>query len=355
MKISFVADQMRSGGAERVVANLSSEFVSLGHTVNIIMVNEFEGRSFYTLDDRVVLVPVRKGSKESSVIEKISLLRRIIKEICPDILISFQNHIHVFTFFAAFGLSVPHIVSERNDPKQYPKDKLTRMLRSLIFKKASGCVFQTENAKSFFPDKVQRKSVVIPNPVVLMCEPLKPLKREKQIAAVGRLTAQKNYDLMLRAFALFSKKVPGFDLVICGEGEMRRHIESIADELGLSDKVKLVGHIENPHEIVRCSSAFVLSSDFEGMPNALLEAMALGVPAVSTDCPCGGPAEVIIDGKNGLLVPVGDEKAMAEAIALIVGNPEFSSNLSENASVIRREFSIKSIAEKWISYLKKYG
>ena len=356
MKISFVADQMRSGGAERVIANLSSEFVSLGHIVSIIMVNELEGHSLYALDDKIVLIPVKKEDRKYSAAGKISLLRKIIKETNPDILISFQNHIHVFTHFAALGLNAMHIVSERSDPKQYPKSRVTRLLRSLTFKRASGCVFQTKTAKAFFPERVQRKSVVIPNPVVLLCEPSKPPVREKRVVAVGRLVVSKNYDMLIRAFALFSIEIPGYELVICGEGEMRKHIESIADELELADKVKLIGHVENPHEIVCGSSAFVLSSDFEGMPNALLEAMALCVPVISTDCLCGGgTAEIITDGENGLLVPVGDEKAMAKAIAAVIENPEFSSKLSENASVIRREFSKENIAEKGISYFESYS
>ena len=352
MKISFVADQMRMGGAERVVASLSNEFVSLGHTVNIVMINEHESRSTYTLNKNVVLTPVKKPGTKNNAFEKISLLRKVIKDIRPDILISFQNHIHVFTHIAACGLNIPHIVSERSDPEQYPKSKVMRILRSLIFKKASGCVYQTEYAKTFFSKKVQSKSIVIPNPIVLMCEPSGPFKREKRIVAVGRLAAPKNYDMMIRAFALFSKRIPGYKLVICGEGELRSHLESLAGELDLADNIVLPGHLENPHEFVCGSSVFLLSSDFEGMPNALLEAMALGVPVVSTDCLCGGLAELISDGGNGLIVPVGDYKAMADALVRVIRNPILSTNLSESASLIRRDYSVERIAERWLGYLK---
>jgi len=351
IKVTFIADQMRSGGAERVVANLSSEFVTLGCTVSIIMLNETSNHCEYPVDSEVKLIPVKRIYHGNNPIQKILLLRKCVKENDPDVLISFQNHAHVYAYCASLGLNIPHIVSERSDPGQYPKDRITRVLRRYIFRKASGCVFQTDGARSFFSGEIQRKSEVIPNPVVLMYEPQKLIHREKKITAAGGLTAPKNYDMMVRAFALFSERNPGYKLIICGEGNLRGDIEKLIDELSLTDSVVLKGQVCNPHEEIFDSSVFVLSSDFEGMPNSLLEAMALGVPVVSTDCPCGGPSEVIKNNENGILVPTGDIKAMAEAIEAIIRNKEFSDRLSEKAQRVRQEFSLPIIAERWLVYI----
>jgi len=351
MKIVFVIDQMRTGGAERVAANLSNEFAAIGHDVCIIMLNEFEPRSHYSVTGKVKLIPVKDKYKKNNPIVKVFLLRKRLIEQNPDVIISFLHHICVYTCFAAFRLKALFIISERNDPVMLPKSRLLRLLRIFVYKRADGCVFQTTGAKEFFSSDIQRKSIIIPNPVVIMHEPAAPYKREKKITAAGRLVPQKNYTMLIRAFALFSAKVKGYKLFICGEGGERHAIEKLIGDLQLNDSVVLLGQVSNPHEILCNSAVFALSSDFEGMPNALLEAMALGVPSVATDCPCGGSAELITHAENGLLVPVGDEHAMADAFERITCHQEFSDKLSGNARKLRLSYSAKGIAEKWLSYI----
>ena len=315
------------------------------------MLNEKEENSHYSIDKYIDIIPVRKSLRRNNPIKKLMILRQCLKTIKPDVVISFLHHISIYTHFSLLGLKIPHIVSERNDPVQYPEKKLLRFLRDYTFIKADGCVFQTAGAKNYFPAIVQNKSVIIPNPVVIMHESARPFMREKKIAAVGRLIPQKNYNMMIRAFARFSEQVPDYKLFICGEGPLRFDIEKLIKSLGLADSIMLMGQVKNPHEIIFDSAVFALSSDHEGMPNALLEAMALGVPSVSTDCPSGGAANLVKNYENGILVPVGDVQAMADAFKMITGDPEFSSKLSENGKQLLLTYSIDSIAEKWLRYI----
>jgi len=358
MKIAFLLSYMRAGGSERVIANLSNEFVRRGNEVSVLMLSESDEYSHYPVGPGVRLIPVQKDFRPKDFVKGILTLktfftlRRHIRKIKPDILISFLPNVHVYAYLANRGFRIPHVVSERNDPTKHPKGKMIRILRNYMFKKADGCVFQTADARKFYPPQVRDRSVIIPNPVVLMYEPTESLERERKITAVGRLEPQKNYPMLLCAFAAFSEKMPGYKLVICGEGSLRGEIERLTCELGLEESVVFMGQVGNPHEIIFNSTAFALSSDHEGMPNALLEAMALGVPSVSTDCPCGGPSELIRDGENGILVPVGDVNAMAEAFERIAENAEFAGTLSANARKLRQIYSVRNIAERWLEYFE---
>jgi len=353
MKIIFVVDQMREGGAERVIAGLSNEMTIYKHELYIVMLNENEARSHYIVNENVKLIPIKSVYNKNNPIKKVLLLKKCIIEIRPDIVISFLHHINIYTDLAITGLKIPHIVSERNDPKRRPEGRFMRILRNYVFWKSDGCVFQTNNAKHFFSKSIQIKSTIIPNPIILMHSPNTTNKREKMITAVGRLVPQKNYNMMLNAFSLFSERNQGYKLIICGEGYYRSNIEKLIMDLNLCDNVSLVGQVANPHEIIYSSAVFALSSDYEGMPNALMEAMALGVPSVSTDCPSGGPSELIINNENGILVPVGNEQAMADAFDKIVNHPEFADKISKKAKELYEFYSVKKITQKWLNYIMK--
>lgn len=366
MKILFIVNKLRSGGAERVTASLSNEFVRLGHAVSVAMISETERYSHYPVDERVNLIPIQNPGQRKSRIKgvlwfiNLRLLRKCIIENAPDVIISFLHRVQIYAYLANRGLGVPHIVSERNDPEKCPKRKLLRALRSYVFSRAEGCVFQTGGAQMFFSVPIRNKSAVIPNPVVITYEPSRLCEREKTITAAGRLELQKNYDMMIRAFSLFLEDNPEYKLVIYGEGWRRSFIEQLINDMALSDNVILMGHIKNLHEAIHDSAIFALSSNYEGMPNSLLEAMALGIPSVSTDCPCGGPSELIQNNENGILVPVGDVRAMAAAFCRITGDSKFADKLSRNARQVKSLYSVERIADRWIEYIhiitdKKYG
>ena len=358
MKIAFVISYMQSGGSERVVANLTNEFVNLGHEAYILMIDCAESDSHYNLDDRVHLKALTKNGngihsmRWISIYAKYLSLRQCVKEIMPDVVISLPTDAHIFTFLACRGLNIPYIVSERNNPTKYSEGRVKHVLRDYAFKKADGCVFQTRGARECYPKHIGSKSRIIPNPTVLSYIPNGVIKRDKKIAAMGRLVDEKNYALMINAFSLFLDKNQGYKLIICGEGLMRDSLKQLVDALGLSSSVKFVGNLKNPHEQIYNATAYVLSSNSEGMPNALLEAMALGIPSVSTNCPPGGPADLIENNENGILVPVGDAAAMANALDRIANDPEFANKLSANSLKMREKHSVANIARLWLEYIE---
>ena len=351
MKIVFVVSQMLSGGAERVTANLSNEFASLGHSVYIIMINDTNAYSYFTLDKKIKLIPISRIYRKFGIINIAFFINVEIKQIAPDVVISFFYNVSIFSRLAIGRLRIPHIVSERTDPRIEPKGKVLQVLRNYIYRKADGCVFQTDNAMNYFASTIRNKSTVINNPVVLMYEPVEPFEREHKITAAGRLIPAKNYEMMVRAFALFLEKHPDYKLVIYGDGKMRGEIENLIKDLKLTNNVSLMGLVENLHQFIYNSTIFALSSNHEGMPNALLEAMALGVPSVATDCPIGGPAQIIKNGENGILIPVGNVNAMADAFVKIANDEKYAKSLSKKSKKIKEAFSVVDIAAKWLDYI----
>ena len=212
-------------------------------------------------------------------------------------------------------------------------------------------IFQTEMAKSFFPDAIQKKGVVLKNPVDAQRIPEQYTgERERVIVGAGRLSQQKNMPLLLKAFARFAPNHPEFKLRIFGEGELREELTELARSLQIAGQVELPGRSTALLEKMNSSAMFVLSSDYEGMPNVLLEAMCMGMPCISTDCPSGGPRELIKDGVNGLLVPVGDEAALYEAMERMADRV-FATQLADAAYEIREELTSRDVFVSWYRYL----
>ena len=177
--------------------------------------------------------------------------------------------------------------------------------------------------------------------------------RNKQIVSSGRLTEQKNHALLIKAFAGITAKYPAYKLVIYGDGPLRKDLELLASNLGIADKVSFPGYTTEIRKKIERSSLFVLSSDFEGMPNALMEAMALGVPCISTDCKGGGARFLIKNGTNGLLTPIGDVEALQTAMEKILSDQFFADNLSHNAHKLCETHSPEKIYAEWENLIKK--
>ncbi len=355
MNICFCVDSMGSGGAERVVANLSSFFIESHEDVSIIMTSVKEKKSFYALNEKVKLFCICEGSnKKINPIKRIKLLKKTIKHINPDVVISFLPHVNVYTAFALKGLKIPHVVSERNNPYIDPQNKLLRFLKESVFKRADGCVFQAKDAQKYYAGNIKGKSAVIYNPINLQWVPKDfSFEREKKVVSVGRLTAQKNFCMLIKAFKEFSNSHKEYVLEIYGDGQEKQNLIRYAKDLGIENKVLFMGNCKTWHEQAYKASMFVLSSNYEGMPNALLEAMAIGIPSISTDCPIGGPKEIIIDGKNGFLVPVGDYKALAEKMELIAKDEKLSKVFTKESNKIIEKISCESIGKQWVNFLRE--
>lgn len=355
MKVTLFIGSLYGGGAERVTCNLASYLVQHGHQAEILSMSE--SKETYELDDRVTtknLLPLveRKGKAWNTIIRFPRLWKYLRKTQADAYVVMLPKTIIMLLMFR-WMTKARVIAAERVDPAVYPLI-IAKLLKKYA-KKADGFVFQTEDAKAWYGDSVKGiKTSVIPNAVnpAFIRPPYQGAKR-KLIAGAGRLNAQKNFSLLIRAFARISTDFPDFNLVIYGEGDKRGELEKLVEKQGLNDRISLPGNIQNIADEMEQNAMFVLSSDFEGMPNALMEAMALGLPCVSTDCPCGGPRFLIQNGENGVLVPVGDVEKMAEGMRRVLVDSQFRENIATKATEIQDWLAPDRIYGKWEELIER--
>lgn len=344
MKIIFVLPDMPGGGSERVVALLSNEYVKRGYEVAILL---FAGSQVvYPLDERVeiFIAGEASGGNPLVMLKRVAKMRRYYKENKDSYIFSFCVMGTVFSAIALMGMRRRMLVSERNDPTRIKHQKL----RDWAYNKTEKIIFQTEDMKNLFSEKLQKKSVVIPNPVSDgMPEPYEGI-RKKKVVSVARLQPQKNHKLLLDAFALFHEKYPDYELHLFGIGELEEALRNQAKCLGIQDKVLFRGFTSNVKEEIWDSAMFVLSSDYEGISNSMIEALAMGVPVISTDCPVGGSKTYIEDQVSGLLTPVGDAQALFEAMDKVASDPAFARNLSLHGAKIKETYKLEKIADLFL-------
>ena len=345
MKIVFVLPDMPGGGTERVVAMLANEYVERGYQVAILL---FAGNQVaYPLDEKVEIYVAGQASRGNPLLQisRLYKMRRYFKKNKGCYIFSFSVNGSFFSVLTAAGIPHRFLVSERNDPTRASGQKL----RNWSYHKAEKIVFQTEDMKRYFSDDIQKKSVIIPNPVSAdMPEPFRG-ERRKQIVSVGRLHPQKNHKLLLNAFADFHAVYPDYELHIFGIGELEDELKQQAKDLGIEDYVVFRGFCSDVQHEIWDKAMFVLSSDYEGISNSMIEALAMGVPVISTDCPAGGSRMYIEDGVSGILTPVGDAKALTEAMVKIAGNPELARKFSANSVKIKKRYGLKEIADRFLA------
>ena len=341
IKIVFVLPDMAGGGTERVVALLSNEFVKRGFPVTILL---FAGsHTEYPLDKRVEVIVAGEtsGGKISVRLKRLKAMRRFYKENKGCYIFAFSAMGAVFSALAAFGIPHRMLVSERNDPSRYEHGTV----RNLAYLKAEKLILQTEEMRRLFPDKLQKRAVVIPNPV--SSDIPKPFRgeRKKRVVSVARLQPQKNQKLLIAAFADFVRQYQDY---IFGVGELEEELCRQAARLGIEDKVIFRGFSSNVKQEIWDSAMFVLSSDYEGISNSMIEALAMGVPVISTDCPVGGSRAYIKNGISGILTPVGDKEALTKAMMKVADSPQFAEILSQNGAKIKETYSLSRIADRFL-------
>ena len=350
--ILFTCDSMGSGGAEKVISTLSNEMANRGIRVSIVGVGDRkEPRTFHALNQGVEYITLydKTTRKKHGRLSRLIKLRKCILNLNPDVVISFLPNAIVYTMICIFGTGKPFIVSERNDPNKNPNNKIYRYMKELGFRYADGAVFQTADAMRYYPESVQKKSAIIYNPVQLMNVPKNKVKvRNKVVLAVGRLTEQKNYKMLLESFSKFNQMNKNeYILRIYGNGPLHDELIEYCSKLKIDSFVQFVGNDANWHKKESCDAMYILTSNFEGMSNSLAEALALGIPSISTDCPIGGSKELIEDGINGYLVPVNDVDTLVKTMNKVVID---SSILSDNS--LREDLSPKIIADKWLFFIQ---
>lgn len=353
MKIAFLIGSLAGGGAERVVSELATEMSAQGHEVAVIVVSSAQRK--YFIPDEVNFINCAKQYKARgfSYINRVSDIRKNLLAFSPDVCISFNTNVNFYAIFAAKGLKFPLILSERNDPVKYPLDKPSRILRSLLYKKSYKYVFQTEEIKNYFSESIQKNSTIIFNPLNPALPEVNVKKRSKRFVTAVRLEPQKNLKMAIDAFKGSDAIENGYIFQIFGEGSLRNELSEYIKDNNLSENVFLMGNSSTLYDDIYDAYGFLLSSDFEGLSNSMIEAMALGIPTISTDYPSGGARAVIEDEKNGLLVPVGDSKAMKNAINRLIGNSEFAADISKNSVLLRDSLSVSKITNQWISFISK--
>lgn len=357
MKITLFIGSLYGGGAERVICNLASYLVQHGHQAEILTMSEKE--KAYELDERVSVKTLlsleeRKNTVMNTFI-RMPRFWRYLKTSDTDAYIVMLPKTTIMLLMFRRLTKAKVIAAERVDPASY-SERIANLLKKYA-KRADGWVFQTEDAQKWYGDSIKDcEAMVIPNAVnPAFIRPHYEGKKRKVIAGAGRLDVQKNFGLLIRAFAKIAPEFPEYNLIIYGKGNEEQELKYLVESLGLQGRIEFPGNIQNIAEEMEKNTMFVLSSDFEGMPNALMEAMALGLPCVSTDCPCGGPRYLIQDSVNGLLVPVADADKMAEAMRKILSDSNLAEKIGKEAMKIAEELAPDKIYGQWEDFVVKRG
>ncbi len=352
----MVIASLRGGGAERVMTLLANEWVRRGRRVSIITLEDSQDAYALAPEVERVRLGVSGASRGKwdalrNNWRRLTALRRAILQQNPAVVISFMDVTNILTLLATRGSGLRVIVSERIDPRRHEIGAGWRRLRRKVYPWCDALVVQTRAVASWAEEFLNAGKVrVIANPVQpgagSDAVPSPNWLPRKYIVAMGRLDPQKGFDLLLRAFAEIAPQHPDLHLVIMGEGRERPGLEQLVKEAGLEEQVLLPGRVDDPWPVLRRSEIFVLSSRYEGFPNALLEAMALGAAVVSFDCP-SGPADLIQHKKNGLLVEAENPDALARAIDSLLKNDTKRLALGRMAKKDAVDFSVSRITDLW--------
>lgn len=358
--ICFYIGSLHKGGAERVFVNLAGYFQEKGYQVTMVTQYQFPAAEEYALPPGVrrVLSDLTEAELSNSRIvnfcRRVSKLRRIWKREKPNLVLSCIGKNNFMTVVTTMFTKTKAVVSVVGEAKEEYPGRLMRLLANLLFPLAGGIILQTERSRYFFHRVVQKRAVILPNSLNPdFIRPRYEGKREERIVSVGRMDANKNHEMMIRAFAALAERYPAYTLTIYGEGELRGHLEALAAELGVADRVFLPGVIPDVARQTRRAALFLLTSYSEGVSNALIEALAGGLPVIATDVPSGGTVELITDGMNGLIIPAGDGKALEQAMDRVLGDPDFGDRLGREAVKIQERLAPERVNGLWQAYFEK--
>lgn len=353
----MVLNSLLAGGAERVAVALLGELARRGHELTLVTLAGRDSDVFAAPESvhRVALDQVGDSSGPLDALRRnggrVAALRRAVATSAPDVVLSFQTTVNVTTLAALVGTGLPVVISERVDPRFHELPRTWAALRRIWYPRAASLVVQTESLRSWATRAVLWGSIeVIPNPIAAVVQhPIQAKNASmgrQRLIAVGRLERQKGYDLLLEAFARCADAAPSWDLVIVGEGSCRGGLERQASRLGLDARVRFPGFSSDVSASLSKAHAYVLSSRYEGFPNALLEAMAHGLPVVATDCP-SGPAEIIENDRNGLLAACGSVEHLAAQLTRALTDGELRRRLGCAALDVQRAYALETVADGW--------
>ena len=356
-KVLIAITTMFGGGAERVVSVWSDKLVSQGYDVSLLLYGREEGE--YPINDNVKVYTVAETYaeyKKLGYFTRLKKMRKLVKEIAPDVIINFLPRMQIWMMMATFGMRVPKIETVRVSPWQVCENSKGELfLWRRCFRKSKAIIVQTQEQAEYFSKKLQKKCVVISNPIDEKYQ--KSFKTDysskiKNFVSAGRITEQKNYPLMIQSFANACETNKDIKLSIYGVGEVdyTKKLQDLINECGVSNNIKLMGRTSKMAEVLKNADAFIMTSDYEGMPNALLEAMATGLVCISTNCRTG-PKDMIEHGKSGFLAKVGNVEDVADKIKEVLAlDYECATKIGQSArqkifETCSEEMSLKKLVD----------
>jgi GalNAc-alpha-(1->4)-GalNAc-alpha-(1->3)-diNAcBac-PP-undecaprenol alpha-1,4-N-acetyl-D-galactosaminyltransferase len=364
-KILFLMSSMGAGGAERVAATLANAWVSRGDRVTLMPTFSARGDCFYPLSRQVELVYLADLVSNNkwtyaSRIARLLAMRRFVKMDRPAVIVSFLSNVNVAAVLASAGLRIPLIVCERVDPFVLPMSPFQWLACRIAYPFADVLMVQTHAVAFKYASSgwALRRVSVIPNPIpeqMLSIPVHSAVARTRRLLSIGRLDEQKQFNVLIKVFASLKGRNPNWSLRIVGEGPLRVALQQQIVALGMETCIELFGRSSDIGQELAEADAFVLTSKYEGFPNALLEAMAAGLPCIAFDCP-SGPQEMSLDGRVALLVPLNDERALEHELERLMVNDDLRRSLGERARTsVRERFSLDRVLERWDSLFEELG
>lgn len=356
--IVFISNSISFGGASKMLCFVAESLAKRNYNVSIVNLKATKNVTDFerSLDNNIKLyVPIKPVKNKN--IHYVKQIAKFAKEQKADIIIGFTERPNLYAKIVGDILKIPSIMSERGDPKRTNVGVgLKNKIVLNVINRSKGGVFQTEGAKAFYGRGLQQRGCIIPNPIFIDGEipQISYSEREKTVVSVGRLdNEQKRYDIMLKGFALFHKTHPEYILKLYGKGLDEDKIETWAEELEIRESVKFMGLTTKPMQDIAKDGIFLITSDFEGISNALLEAMAVGLPCVSTDCSPGGARLLIQNKENGIIVPIEDTNAIGKALYEFAENPKLAEECGIKAKDVIDRFDPEGIIDMWEDYINK--
>ncbi len=346
MKFGFIISKSSHGGGERMQQMLLQEFIKRGHDIVIFTWEDSILNEFTNSLERIILK--RQNNKIYQFIYELAKINKELKLLNLDCLIVFGTN--ESGIIASYFSKTYTISTLRVDPRFPPNKKIKHISRLLLMYLCNGIIFQTAKVRNYFPQKIRRKSIIIPNPVLDDDLPNIKEQKNKSIVAIGRLSEEKNFSMLINAFANLNPD--DYALYIYGDGPLKSDLQNLINLLGMQKRIFLEGHVERVIDKIADAKIFVLTSNYEGMPNALIEAMAMGIACISTNFPSGAAEFLIEDGMNGLLIPVNDQNRLEESISMLINDTSFLNKIGNNAFEIRNKLNKENIIKQWLDYIQ---
>lgn len=362
MRITLVINGFGLGGAEHILSNMANYWAAAGHSIIALTFDNKDAETFYELHPSVIHRPLAISTRKRKGLGKIiglfhlrKVLKKAIQDSCPDLVLSFMDQANILTIMSAASRSYRLAIAERVYPARSsimesipaPFAFLMRAFRNFIYAHADNIFVQTEKSRDYFPFSLRKKISVVPNPLFENEEgPMDLTLEPRTVVGMGRLAPQKRFDLLIDGFTIAHSRLGDWSLAIIGDGILYDDLARQARERGLRDVIDICGSTQTPRQVLSSAEIFVLSSDYEGFPGALCQAMACGCAVIATRC-LSGPEELITDGENGLLIEPNNPEELADALERLMRDPDLRSRLGANAAKIREKLAPKTIMEQW--------